>query len=214
MILLALWQAALRRNRTLIKQLQVPTEMAPATPVQRGIDTPGGLFSLVGDRVHEVVLLHAGSILYANPQFAELLGLDRKELVGRSLAEFVPPDQAELVAGNLTRSLAGQDTPMRFEVDLQGAQGQTARLEIGLTNAEYEGAPALLITGVEVIPTHDLTGPCRRHRDIRTRGSFACAAGARSSGRSAAHHGRRRPHRLRQSGGDGSAWRRCQGAGG
>jgi diguanylate cyclase (GGDEF)-like protein/PAS domain S-box-containing protein len=156
-ILLALWQAALRRNRTLIKQLQATPEMAPATSAQQGIDTSGGLFSLVGDRVHEIVLLHAGSILYANPQFAELLGLDRQELVGRSLAEFVPPDQAELVAGNLARGLAGLSAPMRFEVDLQGAQGQPARLEIGLTHAEYEGAPALLITGVEVIPT--MTSP-------------------------------------------------------
>ena len=51
--------------------------------------------------MHEVVLLHTDVILYANPQFADLLGMDRMELVGRSLSEFVLPDQAELVAASL-----------------------------------------------------------------------------------------------------------------
>jgi PAS domain-containing protein len=36
------------------------------------------LFAQVGDRVHEVVLLHREAIIYANPQFAQLLGVARR----------------------------------------------------------------------------------------------------------------------------------------
>ena len=96
-ILLALWQSALRRNKTLLQRLEAPTAEVPPPPAAETGLTPAGLFSLVGDRVHEVVVLHTTGILYANPQFAELLGVDRMDLVGRSLAEFVPADEMELM---------------------------------------------------------------------------------------------------------------------
>ncbi|MEO6367693.1 MAG: EAL domain-containing protein [Steroidobacteraceae bacterium] len=116
----------------------------------------GGLFTQVGDRVHEVVLLHREVIIYANPQFAQLLGVDRMEVVGRRLAELVPPDQAELVAQNLSRCLSGDDVHARFEIDLIGMQGQLSRLEISNTPVDFEDSRALLITGVEVIPTQSV----------------------------------------------------------
>ncbi len=59
--------------------------------------------------------LHGDSILYANPQFANLLGVGRSEVVGRRLQDLVPPDQTELVATNLKRALAGEGGPSRFE---------------------------------------------------------------------------------------------------
>ncbi|HTQ37096.1 MAG TPA: EAL domain-containing protein [Steroidobacteraceae bacterium] len=155
-ILLALWQAGLRRARILAGKLQAATEAAQGLQTRDAV-TPGNLFGLVAERVHEVVLVHAESILYANPQFAGLLGMEQPQIIGRSLPEFVPPDQAELVAGSLARGLAGESSPMRFEVDLLGSQGQLSRLEVGLTRTDFDGRPALLITGVEVIPT--MTSP-------------------------------------------------------
>ena len=112
-----------------------------------------GLFSDVGDRMHEVVLIHGESILYANPQFANLLGVDRTDVVGRKLQDLVPPDHAELVADNLRKRLAGEPAQERYEIDLIGLQGQLSRLEIATAATTYDNTPALLITGVEVIPT-------------------------------------------------------------
>jgi diguanylate cyclase (GGDEF)-like protein/PAS domain S-box-containing protein len=152
-VLLALWQSALRRIKALAAQVEVAQAAADQPVELRGSSGTGGLFSMVGDRVHEVVMLHAEVILYANPQFADLLGVDRMALVGRSLSEFVPADQVDMVSSTLVRGLAGQDSPTRFEVDLLGAHGQMARLEVGFTRTDFEGVPALLITGVEVIPT-------------------------------------------------------------
>lgn len=115
--------------------------------------TSSGLFTMVADRVHEAVLLHREVILYANPQFAQLLGVDRMDVVGRRLSELVPQDQADLVEANVARCLAGEEAPTRFEVDLIGMQGQLSRLEVTNTVVDFDGNRALLVTGVEVIPT-------------------------------------------------------------
>ena len=127
----------------------------------------GAPIGALGDRVHEAVLIHAQAIRYANPQFATLLGRSVEELIGRRLDEFVPPEYAALVANNLRRRLAGEDTAERYEVELSAVQGQGARLELSTWPIEHQGERALLILGVEVLPTQTveaLQPPERRSR--------------------------------------------------
>jgi diguanylate cyclase (GGDEF)-like protein/PAS domain S-box-containing protein len=107
----------------------------------------------LGDRVHEAVLIHGKSIRYANPQFASLMGRSVEELIGRRLADLVPAEYTELVTDHVRRRLLGEATTERYEIDLTGAQGQTARLELSSWPVEHEGEQALLIVGVEVLPT-------------------------------------------------------------
>src|SRR4051812_37835852 len=97
LVFLVLWLSALRRAR--IAQEESGTADAPdaSQEPQRGNSQVGGLFAQVGDRVHEVVLLHSDVILYATPQFAPLLGVARMQVGGRALPELVPADQLELV---------------------------------------------------------------------------------------------------------------------
>jgi diguanylate cyclase (GGDEF)-like protein/PAS domain S-box-containing protein len=114
------------------------------------------LFADLGDRIHEAVLVHRDVILYANRQFATFVGVERIELVGRRLGDLVPPEYAELVNENIRRRFAGETAPERYEIDMVGMQGQLSRLEITTALVDYEGAPALLITGVEIIPTQTL----------------------------------------------------------
>jgi diguanylate cyclase (GGDEF)-like protein/PAS domain S-box-containing protein len=111
------------------------------------------LFADLGERIHEAVLVHREVIVYANRQFASFVGVDRVELIGRRLADLVPPEYQDLVSENITRRLAGETAAERYEVDMVGLQGQVSRLEISSTVVEYEGGNALLITGVEIIPT-------------------------------------------------------------
>jgi len=114
------------------------------------------LFADLGDRIHEAVLVHRDTILFANRQFASFVGVDRVELVGRRLADLVPPEYADLVIENIRRRLAGEEAAERYEIDMVGLQGQVTRLEITSMMVEYEGADALLITGVEIIPTQTM----------------------------------------------------------
>ncbi len=111
------------------------------------------LFVELGDRIHEAVVVHRDSILHANRQFAALVGVERAELVGRRLSELVPPEYTELVSENIRRRLAGEPAAERYEIEMVGTQGQISRLEITSAVIDYEGEPALLVTGVEIIPT-------------------------------------------------------------
>jgi diguanylate cyclase (GGDEF)-like protein/PAS domain S-box-containing protein len=127
-----------------------------AAAEREAADLAPRLFADLGERVHEAVLVHREVILYANRQFASLVGIAREELVGRRLAELVPPEYVELVTENLRRSLGGEAAAQRYELELIGGQGQPTRLEVTSKLISYEADSALLITGVEVIPTQSL----------------------------------------------------------
>jgi len=114
------------------------------------------LFTELGERIHEAVLVHRDVILYVNSQFASFVGVDRVDLIDRRLSDLVAPEYAELVGENLRRRLAGAHGAERFEVEMVGLQGQVSLLELTTAQIDFEGAPALLITGVEVIPTKKL----------------------------------------------------------
>src|SRR6516164_8393136 len=111
------------------------------------------LFTELGDRIHEAVLVHRDVILYANRQFASFVGVDRAELIGRRLADLVPPEYSELVSENIQRRLAGESAAERYEIDMVGLQGQMSRLEIASNPIDYDKGSALLVTGVEILPT-------------------------------------------------------------
>src|SRR6202163_43488 len=111
------------------------------------------LFADLGDRIHEAVLVHRDVILYANRQFASFVGVDRVDLVGRRLADLVPPEYSELVSENIRRRLSGEPAAERYEIEMVGLQGQLSRLEISSTPVDLDHGSALLITGVEIIPT-------------------------------------------------------------
>ena len=129
------------------------TRAAPQSSERESAHSSPKMFADLGERIHEAVLVHGETILYANRQFASFVGVDRLELIGRRLGDLVPPEYAELVNDNIERRLAGQDAAQRYEIEMVGLQGQVARLEITSGVVEYTGSTALLITGVEIIPT-------------------------------------------------------------
>jgi diguanylate cyclase (GGDEF)-like protein/PAS domain S-box-containing protein len=134
-----------------LNQLLSRAATAPERPAVRS-----AALDALGDRVHEAVLIHARAIRYANPQFASLLGSQPERLVGRQLAELVRPEYAALVADNLRRRLAGEPAVERYEAELPAPEGQVLRVEFSSWPIEYLGERALLIVGVEVLPTQTL----------------------------------------------------------
>ncbi len=109
------------------------------------------LFTSLGERIHQLVLVHREVILYANRQFTDLAGKERTELVGRPFAELVAPEYADLVKENIHRQLTGEPAAGRYEVEMPGRDG-LSRLEISSELIEYEGGRALLMTGTEIVP--------------------------------------------------------------
>ncbi len=132
-------------NHLLTRAATAAPESQPAAPAP---------LTELGDRLHEAVLIHGRTgILYANPQFAALIGAQPAELIGRRLEDLVPPEYTELVGENIRHRLAGEAAASRYEVDLLGLQGQHARLELSAWPVDHAGQRALLIVGVEVLPT-------------------------------------------------------------
>ena len=131
------------------------TRAASATPdSQPATSAP---VSALGDQLHEAVIIQGGrGILYANPQFASLIGAQPAELIGRRLEDLVAPEYTELVGEHIRHRLADEPAAPRYEVELVGLQGQLARLEFSATPITHEGHRALLIIGVEVMPTQTL----------------------------------------------------------
>src|SRR5438132_14345128 len=130
-----------------------------ARGTERDGEPPPALFAELGERIHEAVLMHREVIVYANRQFANLIGVDRMELVGRKLADLVPPEYAALVGENIRRRLPAEPAAERYEIDMVGLQGQVSRLEIASTPVDFHPGHALLITGVEIIPTQTTPAP-------------------------------------------------------
>jgi diguanylate cyclase (GGDEF)-like protein/PAS domain S-box-containing protein len=129
------------------------------------------LFTELADRIHEAVIVHRDVVLHANKQFAVLVGADPAELIGRALGDLVPPEYAELVQENIRRRLKGEPAAERYEIDMVGLQGQMSRLEISSTVIDYEGEPALLITGAEILPTQ--TVPALAHLSVPAEAAHA-----------------------------------------
>ncbi len=110
------------------------------------------LFQRLVETVHEAVLVHRKTILFANARFLALLNLSAADVVGRSLTDFVAPEYVELVDNNLRRRLAGEPAAERYEVELIGPQAQVARVELASTIIDSAGEPALLLTALEMLP--------------------------------------------------------------
>jgi len=117
------------------------------------------LFQRLVEAVHEAVLIHRDSIVYANNRFAALTGLTSRELIGRKLHELVPDDYKELVRENIRRRLAGESAAERYEIELVGAQGQVSRLELQGSVVDLQGEVTMLITAIEMLPRRTASGP-------------------------------------------------------
>ena len=153
----ARWRAGRRRrapSRSCPRSITAINHLLTRAAAERegGRVTPK-LFAELGERIHEAVLVHREVILYANRQFAALVGADRVDLAGRRLGDLVAPEYAELVHENIRRRLAGEPAAERYEVEVLGREGQVSRLEITSARVDYDGGSALLVTGVEILPT-------------------------------------------------------------
>jgi diguanylate cyclase (GGDEF)-like protein/PAS domain S-box-containing protein len=164
------------QQRLSILAVRIPDPVPAPAPVPV-TESATAAVSALADRIHQVVLIHdSGGIRYANQQFATLLGAPVGELIGMQLAELVPPEYAELVADNIERRLAGEAIADRYEIDLVGLQGQSSRLELSNFSITHEGKPALLVLGVEVLPTQSMAALGLQDGGVRSRARLALEA--------------------------------------
>jgi diguanylate cyclase (GGDEF)-like protein/PAS domain S-box-containing protein len=123
--------------------------------------------------VREPVLVHRERIEAANPAFCQLLGLPPEQVVGRSLAELVTPEYANLVANNLQRRLAGEPAPELTEIELADAHGQVTRLELRGTSLEVAGQRLTVYSAIDMLPAAAAAEPTATAAAPRMRAQLA-----------------------------------------
>jgi diguanylate cyclase (GGDEF)-like protein/PAS domain S-box-containing protein len=119
------------------------------------------LFQRLVERVHDAVLVHRDSVLFANDRFLSMLGMSAPEVIGRPLSDFVASEYVELVQNNLRRRLAGEAAAERYEIELNGKHGEVTRVELTSTIVDSGGEPALLLTAIEMLPNTSPVGQPR-----------------------------------------------------
>jgi diguanylate cyclase (GGDEF)-like protein/PAS domain S-box-containing protein len=120
-----------------------------------------GLFQRLVETVHDAVLVHRQTIVFANARFLDMLGRSAAEVIGRPLSQFAAPEYVELLDNNLQRRLAGESAAERYEIELVGKHGEVTRVEISTTVIETAGEPALLLTALEMLSSVQESTPSR-----------------------------------------------------
>ena len=105
--------------------------------------------------LREPALLYGDRIEAVNEPFAALVGVPAAELAGKTLADLVSGDYAELAALAIGRVLAGDSKPVLTEVEIADAHGQVTRLELSGSAIESAGRRRVLFTAEEMLPHHD-----------------------------------------------------------
>jgi len=107
----------------------------------RGAQEP---YRILVERMHEgaLTLSTDGLILYSNRHFATLIGRPLEQIVGRPLAEFVPPSDVAVLNGLLSD---GARWSVRRELCLQGSDGLIPTLAAASPLVDEESPAVLLI---------------------------------------------------------------------
>jgi len=107
----------------------------------------------------EAVIVHTGGrIIFTNPAAAELLGVTNEHaLVGRSIADFAPPESRDALEG-LTDARGGR--PPRVRGRFMKTTGDPLDVEISSSPCVYHDQPAV------VVLARDISGQLRYERDL------------------------------------------------
>lgn len=90
-----------------------------------------------------VVISRRGVVVYANPAGARILGVEPATLVGRSLAEFMSPEDGERMRARMQAIAQGQRL-VPSEYRATRPDGRVVVAEIASIPIELDGAPAML----------------------------------------------------------------------
>lgn len=102
-----------------------------------------------------------GVLRHANQRLAEILGVGRESLLGRSFEAFVDPAEIEKVLAARERFDATEDFDQRFETILCRADGRPIEVALNIAMTPFQGHRAALVL------IHDLTERRRAEAHIR-----------------------------------------------
>lgn len=83
-------------------------------------------------------------LVYVNRRLGELLGFDRRELLGTNYTDYIHPGEISKVAQMYGARMAGQEVPERYETILLTSSGESLHVEFNSAAITYNGRRAAL----------------------------------------------------------------------
>ena len=116
------------------------TKQADATP-----QTSEAEYRLVVENANEAIMVaQDGRLRFVNPKTTEITGFSRKELTSRPFADFIHPDDREMVGERHLRRLRGEHLPGVYPFRLVHKDGSIKWLELNAVLISWGGRPATL----------------------------------------------------------------------
>jgi two-component system cell cycle sensor histidine kinase/response regulator CckA len=109
--------------------------------LREAADKYRGLVENAGDGI---CISQDGALKFVNPSMVRLSGYSEAELTGRSVLDFVHPDDRELVGTYTQRGLRGWDVPPSYEFRIVARDGTVRWARNSAVFVEWEGRPATL----------------------------------------------------------------------
>ncbi len=98
-----------------------------------------------------------GKLVWINGAAVESLGYEGpEELLGRSVLEFVHPEDHALVISRMQRAIAGEANPP-IEQRLLTKSGEILLAEVTAVPIHFEGEPAVLVLGIDAVQRRQFT---------------------------------------------------------
>ena len=145
MLAAALAFIAWRQRRAL---LRLRDEAVTARPEAPGEDAARAMLAAL----REPAMLYGERIEAVNEPFAALVGVPAGNLAGKTLADLVSAEYADLAALAIARALASDAKPVLTEIEIADAHGQVTRLELSGSAIESAGRRRVLFTAEEMLP--------------------------------------------------------------
>jgi PAS domain S-box-containing protein len=90
-----------------------------------------------------IYIAQDGAIVFANNRMSEIVGVPLGDLEGRLFADFIYPDDAEMVGLKYQKRMSGEDIDA-YDFRLIGAEGKTIWVLLSAARIQWKGRPATL----------------------------------------------------------------------
>ena len=102
-------------------------------------------YRLVVENASEgICITQDGLVKYVNPKLQEMSGFSEEELIMKPFAEFIHPDDREMVLNNHLKRLSGEFFPDHYSFRILRKDGNIRYLRIGAVLNVWDGRPATL----------------------------------------------------------------------
>jgi PAS domain S-box-containing protein len=120
--------------------------------VEEALRASESMFRTLAETVSVFILIVRGDrILYGNPVTEAILGYSRQELMALESAwTAIHPDFRELARARGHARERGESVPSRYELKVLTKSGTERWVDLASSRFEFEGAPAVLATGVDI----------------------------------------------------------------